>query len=137
MALVDGRGIEVIDRAGCLELLAGQEVGRIGIIDGGSPLVLPVNFALDGEAVVFRTGPGSKLQAARGRAACFEIDGVDADTRSGWSVVVRGRLQEVTRFDGDLHDRIVDLAEPWIEGQRGHVVRLQPHSISGRRIRPA
>jgi uncharacterized protein len=135
--LVDKRtGVEVIERRECLALLAAEEVGRLGIIDGGAPLVLPVNFALDGEAIVIRTAPGSKLSAARGRSACFEVDGFDRGGRSGWSVVVRGRMAEVTTLDRPVYDRVRDLASPWLPGERDHVVRLVPGSITGRRVPP-
>lgn len=126
-------GAEILEQRECLALLAEEEVGRVGIIEGGSPLILPVNYALDGEAIVFRTGEGSKLDAARGRSACFEIDGGDRARRVGWSVVVRGRLTEVTTFDRPTLDRVQLLADPWIEG-RSHVLRLEPEHISGRRV---
>lgn len=136
MLLFDSRtGVEVIDRRGCLELLSTDEVGRLAIIEGGQPLILPVNYAMDGEVVVFRTGPGSKLRASRGGPGCFEIDGIDRDRRSGWSVVVRGRLEGVTSTDLPLLDRVRELADPWL-ADRSDIVRLVPWVISGRRIRP-
>ncbi len=127
MALVDRRtGIEIIDRNQCLRLLAAETLGRVGVLDGGHPLILPVNYALDGDQVVFRTGEGTKLDALRG-PACFEIDHHDAETRTGWSVVVRGRLEPATADQKDL-------AQPWaVEGD--HALRIMPASIRGRRIR--
>ena len=127
--------VEVIDRRECLELLAGEVVGRVGIIEGTGPLVLPVNYGLHRDEVVFRTGPGSKLAASRRSQACFEIDGFDRVDRSGWSVVVRGRLEEVTVFDRGLLDEVEHLAEPWIGSGRPNIVRLIPSIISGRRVR--
>jgi nitroimidazol reductase NimA-like FMN-containing flavoprotein (pyridoxamine 5'-phosphate oxidase superfamily) len=135
MRLFDSRtGVEIIERKECLELLAGEEVGRVGILDGGSPLVLPVTYGMDGDAVVFRTGPGSKLHASRGSAGCFEIDGYDREHHTGWSVVVRGHLDEVTKFDPELLQRTADVADPWLPGPLEHVVRLSPTTITGRRI---
>ena len=71
-------------------------MGRVGISVHGTPLVFPVNYVLDGEAIVFRTGAGSKLAAAERGPVCFEVDGVDREHHSGWSVLVGGRLEEVT-----------------------------------------
>lgn len=135
MALVDRKtGIEIIERRECLALLAADDFGRIGVLDGGHPLVLPVNYAMDGDHVVFRTGEGTKLDAIRG-PACFEIDGHDRQTRSGWSVVVRGRLEEVTPAQQDLFDRLEHLAHPWSEaGEKSHVLRIVATSIRGRRV---
>lgn len=137
MTRVDSRtDVEIIDRKGCLELLRGEVVGRIGIVEGTAPLVLPINYALHDDQVVFRTGPGSKLVASHGSSACFEIDGFDPPTRSGWSVVVRGRLEEVTDADRSLLDQLADLADPWLGAGRPNVVRLIPSVISGRRVPP-
>jgi nitroimidazol reductase NimA-like FMN-containing flavoprotein (pyridoxamine 5'-phosphate oxidase superfamily) len=137
MTRYDSRtGVEVIDRKECLALLAGEVVGRVGILEGTGPLVLPVNYGLRGDQVVFRTGPGSKLAAGHGSQACFEVDSFDRPTRSGWSVVVRGRLEEVSEWDRTLAD-VIDLADPWLgKDDRPHVIRLVPTIISGRRVRP-
>jgi nitroimidazol reductase NimA-like FMN-containing flavoprotein (pyridoxamine 5'-phosphate oxidase superfamily) len=137
MTSVDRRtGVEVIDRRECLELLAGDAVGRVAIIEGTGPLVLPVNYALHGEQVVFRTGPGSKLTAARRRQVCFEVDAFDRAARTGWSVIVRGRLEEVEAFDRSLPE-LERLVEPWLDSSAPHIVRLVPAIISGRRLRGA
>ncbi len=135
--LVDNRtGIEVIDRRECLALLAAEDFGRIGIIEGGSPLVLPVNYALDGEAIILRSGEGSKLAAARRTSACFEIDRHDSERHEGWSVVARGRLEEVSPYEGPALERLAALPHPWADGDRSHVLRLVIASVQGRRVRP-
>ena len=44
----------------------------------GVPLVLPMNYVAVGNALYFRTGPGSKLAAAANQDdVAFEIDEVD------------------------------------------------------------
>ena len=52
--MVDNRsGFEVLERRECLRLLAGEVVGRVGVVEAGSPLVLPVNYALDGDVIAW------------------------------------------------------------------------------------
>ncbi len=58
-------------------------------------MVLPVNYAVQGDLVVFRTGDGTKLERAHGTKVAFEVDEVDAGTGSGWSVVVQGVTEEI------------------------------------------
>ncbi|WP_426573757.1 pyridoxamine 5'-phosphate oxidase family protein [Aquihabitans sp. McL0605] len=70
------------------------------------------------------------------RQACFEVDGFDRPSRSGWSVVVRGRLEEVPATDHATRAELEGLVEPWTRGDDPHVVRLVPTVITGRRIRP-
>ena len=135
--LVDARtGLEVIDPDECRRLLAGDEIGRLAIISGATPAVFPVNYALDGDTVVFRTAPGTKLaQGPRARVA-FEIDRFDRSDRTGWSVVLTGRLEEVTTYDARTLERVTRLPlESWACGVKAHWMRILPGSITGRRIR--
>jgi nitroimidazol reductase NimA-like FMN-containing flavoprotein (pyridoxamine 5'-phosphate oxidase superfamily) len=127
-------GIEIMDRQLCLRLLAADEVGRLAVVNGGAPVIFPVNYALDGESIVMRTAPGTKLEGVGG-SACFEIDAFDRGQRHGWSVVVNGRLEEVDEYASrDLARlRSLDLS-PWADGERDRWLRLVPATITGRRV---
>lgn len=128
-------GLEVIDPDECRRLLAADEVGRLALIDGGTPAVFPINYVVDGDAVVFRTAPGTKLSAGPRRRVAFEIDDFDRSRRTGWSVVVTGRLEEVTAYDAATLQRVTRLpVEPWAGGERAHWMRIVPDRITGRRI---
>lgn len=118
----------------CLQLLEGQSIGRVAVNDEGGPVVFPVNYAMDSGTVVFRTGMGSKLAATDQRAdAAFQVDEFDLELGTGWSVLVRGRLVEVT--SGDEVDRLAQLPlAPMAGGDRQHFVRVMPRGVSGRRI---
>lgn len=130
-------GAGPIDRAGCLALLAGDAVGRLGVIDGGRPLIFPVNYVLDGSDIVFRTDPGTKLEAGLRSPVSFEIDRVDSATRTGWSVLATGRLEELTPFDAEALARVRTLpVDPWAAGPRHRWVRLVTEHITGRRVGP-
>jgi nitroimidazol reductase NimA-like FMN-containing flavoprotein (pyridoxamine 5'-phosphate oxidase superfamily) len=135
---IDSRtGIERLDRDECLRLLAGEEVGRVAFVRHGVPEIFPVNYALGGEAVVFRTDPGTKLDAERRGPAAFEIDQFDRVARSGWSVVALGRLEEVTARESEAYQRVRALdIHPWAEGEKAHWLRLVPSTLSGRRVTP-
>jgi len=137
MAVTDADGrIEVIFRDECVRLLGTEEVGRIGFANRGQVDVLPVNYALDGDAVVFATAPGSKLWAAENGSVTFEVDHVEEATRSGWSVVVHGFAQEITSRDAPgLLERLRALeVHPWAGGTRPHLVRIAPRTMTGRRV---
>ena len=96
-------------------------------------MIFPVNYVFDQDLVIFRTDPGSKLDAATERElVAFEVDATDEATRTGWSVVVRGTLADIT----DPAHRGMLRALPSTRGhpatRPGTFVRA---SISGRRIR--
>jgi uncharacterized protein len=89
--------MEELDDTECRRLLVERHLGRLAIPDFGGPVIFPVNYVFDQDLVVFRTDPGSKLDAATEReSVAFEVDAIDEATRTGWSVVVRGTLADIT-----------------------------------------
>jgi hypothetical protein len=133
---VDRRtGLAEIDRDECLRLIASSPIGRLAVVVAGRPLVFPVNFTLDGEAVVFRTDRGTKLHGARNGPVAFECDGIDTGYHTGWSVLVVGEAEEV-RDPADLRrlDRLP--LGPWCAAPKPTWLRLRTRSITGRRIPP-
>ena len=128
--------IDMIERDECVRLLATQEVGRIGFVNHGAADVLPVNYALDGDVVVFATAAGTKLWSAERAQVAFEVDATDTAARTGWSVVIHGQAQEVTTLDApDVLRRVQRLSlHPWAGGDRPHLVRIVPRTITGRRV---
>jgi len=137
MRLIDGRtGIEVIERGECMELLGSTVVARVAVVDAGHPVIFPVNYAMDGEHVVFRTAPGTKLDAVvRGAPVCVEIDWTDPSTRTAWSVVVTGWARVVETAEERARAEALDL-QPWSEHEKDHFVAVFPERVSGRRITP-
>jgi nitroimidazol reductase NimA-like FMN-containing flavoprotein (pyridoxamine 5'-phosphate oxidase superfamily) len=124
-----------LDHAECLALLESCDVGRLGVVDGGQPLIFPVNYQLDGDTIVFRTDPGTKLDTAPLERVAFEVDGLDPGRREGWSVLVQGVGQEITTAIDRTSERLRGLpVEPWAGGPRAHWVRVVPRVISGRRV---
>ena len=88
---LDHSGMAVLGMDECLDRLRKSRVGRLAFMERGEPMILPVNHGMDGNCVIIRTAPGSKLLAAEYESpVAYEVDGFDADRRAGWSVVVRG-----------------------------------------------
>jgi uncharacterized protein len=133
--ITDKGGLEILPLEDCLRLLASVPVGRVGLLADGDLLVLPVNHAVDGQDVVFRTARGSKLSAAEKLdLVAFEADAYDPGTRRGWSVVISGHAEGV--YEDDEVRRLSRLGlEPWPAAiDRPYWIRIRPTSVSGRRI---
>jgi nitroimidazol reductase NimA-like FMN-containing flavoprotein (pyridoxamine 5'-phosphate oxidase superfamily) len=127
----DHAEFEELGQAECLELVASMSIGRLAVVDEGpSPLVVPVNYVLDGDVVVFRTGPGSKLHALRETPVSFQVDLIDPLHRTGWSVLIRGVAYDA--LDREVAHLVI---EPWAPGDKHHWIRVLPVAITGRRIR--
>lgn len=133
----DSAGLERLSRDECYILLRSVPVGRIVFTEGALPAIQPVNFVVDGEDVVIRTGAGSKLAAAaRDSIVAFEADELDASARTGWDVVLIGRAHAVS--DTGALERLRELKlTPWALGDRPHYIRITPELVRGRRISPS
>jgi len=124
-----------LSRQECRELLQSHPVGRVAFVTGEGPVVLPVNFLLVRDAVVFRTSAhGSVGRQIDGRRAAFEVDEIDEFTQSGWSVLVRGTASFVDSVD-DLPEE--DRPSSWAQGVRSLFVRIPLEDVTGRRLLPA
>lgn len=131
MTQIDRNGLEVLDRAECIRLLHTVSLGRIGITTGALPTILPINFRVDGDRILFRTGVGTKLDAAtRSAVVAFEVDDFDPMYHSGWSVVVTGIAREVE----DPDDRAAYTTPRWAPGQSERLVEVSIDKVSGRRL---
>lgn len=131
----DWSGLEILSEEQCLARLGASTVGRVGIVDAGSPVILPVNFAMDGRAIVFRTAPGSKLSSGMmQRPVAFEIDAWNAVDHTGWSVLAKGIADEV--LDDDQIARLEQLpVRPWSRPDlRDRWVRIMIEELSGREV---
>jgi uncharacterized protein len=116
-----------LDRATCVTLLTTQHVGRL-IIGGDDPSVIPLNYRAAGDAITFRTEGGGRASTTIGQAVIFEVDMIDARTRSGWSVVVHGRLDLAP-------DDVDDDLETWAPGPRELRMVVTVDDVSGRLLR--
>ncbi len=113
---------------------------RVVHVVDDQPYISVVNATLDDRTIVVRCSTGSRLATALARPdspVLVEADHLDAETRTGWSVVVRGRMQAV--LDG-VETAHLDRTQPpsWLLGDTGGTwLRLTADEVTGRRVRPA
>ncbi len=119
----------------CLDLLHAGVLGRVALSTPMGPRIVPVNYAMHDDAIVFRTTPYSELGTYGWNTdLAFEIDHVDYDRHQGWSVVAIGRASLV-EDPGDLHAiRSAMDPAPWAGGRRHLYIRLVWRDLTGRRI---
>jgi nitroimidazol reductase NimA-like FMN-containing flavoprotein (pyridoxamine 5'-phosphate oxidase superfamily) len=113
----------------CWAMLNENEFGRLAFHLGPEVHLTPINYAVDGTTLLFRTAPGSKLVGVvMNPDVVFEID--EFDEHHARSVVVRGtarRLDEDQQYRADM----VPL-RPWVDTAKHEVVEIRPDEISGR-----
>lgn len=131
--LINEDGLEILDEDECWRLVGTTALGRVGVTIGALPAIFPVNYAVVGRTVVFRTGPGTKLRAAlEHNVVAFEVDDGDALYHEGWSVLLVGVGAEIDSNEVAALGPIP--VAPWAPGNRRHYVRIWPELVSGRRI---
>ena len=123
-------------RARCDELLTTHRAGRVAWNAPDGPMVLPVTYAMYNGDGVFRTSPHGALSALADRTTvALQIDEVDQDAGTGWSVLVRGwaprrcgsyDLVALWQLDGVV---------PWATGTRNLFISITPRTITGRAVK--
>ena len=138
--------IEHLGHDECLRLIAPGGIGRIGYQSLFGPVILPVNYQVQDDVIVFRTAEHSPVDkdlqtgiAGAEFKVAFEIDELDLRARSGWSVLVRGSAHRVR--PGSEHESAEATGvEPWPGGDRELFMSITPTTsghITGRRITPS
>ena len=124
--------VRVLSDEECWELLSTHELGRLGFHLLEQVHVVPVNYAVDEETLLFRTAEGSKLLGVVMHGdVVFEID--DHDEHDAWSVVVRGVAQLLDEASAHRADNLP--LRPWVDNPKYNVVEIVPTEITGRAFR--
>jgi uncharacterized protein len=131
--MADSGGVTALPQHTCWMLLRSAEVARLAIAVDAQPDIFPINFVVDHGTIVFRTGAGSKLSAASSNPVAFEVDGYDSETSEAWSVVIKGRAEEIKQLHESIESMDLPLS-PWHGDPKPHFVRIVPETISGRRF---
>jgi transcriptional regulator with XRE-family HTH domain len=127
--------LEDLTEAECRAHLESGGIGRFLFVEDRGPVAVPVNYAMLGDDIVFRTNDTTAEAGAVGQPrVSFDVDHIDDVLSEGWSVLVSGTASILTkpedlRAAADLH------IEPWAGGDRDTYIRLVPDEITGRRIR--
>ena len=126
-----------LDVDSCPELLPRGVIGRVAVCGPDGPHLVPVNYAVHDDSVVFRTAAYSQLGSLarlRGQRLAFEVDHVDLERQRGWSVVAAGPAEIVQ--DPEELSEIQTLWDPspLAAGSRNLYVRLRWDSLTGRQV---
>lgn len=120
-------GFQAMTADECRRLLASTHIGRMALTVGALPVVLPVQYRLDGDRLLVRTpGHHDVGEGIDRQVVGFEADQLDLDHGVGWCVSVTGTVRTVDRADD------VSPVHPWFSD--GAVLSLDTDVIAGHRI---
>ena len=123
--------VSELDQEECWAALRADEFARLAYRLGDELDLVPLNYAVDGDTLLFRTAEGSKLLGiVMNPDVVLEIDTYDED--SAQSVVVHGtaRLLE----EDEAHRAETTSLRPWLATLKYNVVEIAPVRITGRRF---
>lgn len=129
--------------AQCRELLGSGVLGRVAFHDQDGIAVIPVNYSIVNEAIVFRTSAYSTLaqmpltepkSGPKGHPVAFEVDHLEPEVKHGWSVLARGHAEVIQDDDELAHVKRTWDPEPWAGGHRPVYIRLRFKQLTGRRL---
>ena len=127
--------VRELSYAECRGLLLHQQAGRVAVSTPDGPHIVPLNYSVVDESIIFRTTPFSVLATyGRNVLLAFEIDSLRESERIGWSVVARGRADVVLDSEEISHIRAVWPPEPWADGPRQLYLRLTWTELTGRSL---
>lgn len=124
-----GRDEGELDQQQCRTVLAACPYGRLVFTEQALPVVVPVSFSLDGEAVVVAAEGDRLRNVTDGTVVVFQADQPDGEDGAVDSVSVTGYATTVQ----DPAER-ARLAAPWNRHGDGRMVRIVPAIGRGRRF---
>ena len=80
-------------------LLESQHLGKLGVTDGVTVYVVPVNYVYDGTYIICHSTEGMKIRMMRQKPdVCFLVENI-RDMNQWETVIAWGRFEEIT--DGE------------------------------------
>jgi nitroimidazol reductase NimA-like FMN-containing flavoprotein (pyridoxamine 5'-phosphate oxidase superfamily) len=126
--------LQTLDFKECLPLLRAQAFGRLVFTEQALPAIRLVNYSLYNGQIALRLGRSPWVPRLDRTVVAFEVDDVDKDSHTGWSVVVIGKARLVLDID-----ELVTLSDPttrsWVPGPRDQVLCVDMEQVTGRRLR--
>ena len=130
------RHFEPIGRQQCLDLIESHHLGRIAWQAADLPQILPITYAMLQGSIYFRTLPdGILAELAQPTSVALEVDELDQQTRTGWSIVLYGHSSAVREPDELADLWASDSLVPWASGNRTLYIRIRPDRVAGRMVR--
>jgi nitroimidazol reductase NimA-like FMN-containing flavoprotein (pyridoxamine 5'-phosphate oxidase superfamily) len=125
--------LQTMTRDECLAALRAHRVGRVSVTHQALPVIVPVNYAVEGNSVIFRTRSDGFLAAAcHSNMIAFEIDDLSDDGSAGWSVLVVGVADALDEPE-TLRATTLGLASA-AGDDRDHFIGVSIGQLTGRRV---
>ena len=121
--------VTVLDTEECWRMLRSHELARLAFRLVDEVHLVPINYAVDHDTLLFRTAEGEKLlSVVMHGEVVLEID--EMDDEQARSVVVRGAARLLEEDEAHRAENLP--LRPWVGTPKYNVVEIVPREISGR-----
>lgn len=122
-------GITELTAEQCWQMLREEEFGRLAFRLVDEVHITPINYAVDGETIIFRTAAGEKLLGVvMSSEVAFEIDTFAGE--SARSVVARGTARLLGEDEEHRAENVP--LRSWVGTSKYNVVEVLPTTLTGR-----
>jgi len=129
--VTDDEVITALSHQQCWDMLRAEEFGRLAFRLVDEVHITPINYAVDGSTLLFRTAEGDKLLGVvLGSDVAFEIDSFESE--SARSVVVRGAARLLGEDEAHRAENVP--LRSWTGTLKYNVVEIVPKVVTGRRF---
>ncbi len=133
----DSDQVSVLSVEDCWSCLRSTDIGCLAVVIDDRPDIFPVNYAVDHSSIIFRSGEGTKVDAVlENPRVAFEVDGIEPESGTAWSIVVKGRAEPITATDDLLDTMSLDIF-PWQSGKKNRFIRIIAEVVTGRSFQVA
>ena len=127
--MTDQESINELSQGQCWDMLREEEFGRLAFRLVDEVHITPINYAVDGRTLLFRTAEGEKLLGVvMGADVAFEIDRYGEE--SARSVVVRGTARLLEEDEAHRAENVP--LRTWVGEVKHNVVEILPDVVTGR-----
>lgn len=131
--LVGDASFAELSESECYHLLRTHDIGRVAWSSRRGQMILPVAYVIrDGNIVLRTTATTVLAELAHSARVAFEVDVIDRDSHTGWSVLVRGHAHAPKTPDRLVELWSDSLPQPWVPGRQSVLIEIEPTQISGR-----
>jgi len=127
--MTDHEAINDLSPEQCWDMLRQEEFGRLAFRLVDEVHITPVNYAVDGRTLLFRTAEGEKLLGVvMDSDVAFEVDRYGEE--SARSVVVRGTARLLGEDEAHRSENLP--LRTWVGEVKYNVVEILPEVVTGR-----
>lgn len=120
----------------CWSLVGSHGIGRLVFLGDTHTQIVPTTYdALNGTAYFRAPAFGELARRVDGRTASLQVDDIDGDTFTGWSVLMTGTAHRVETAASTASLWSLGRPHAWLPGAQTQWIALPVDTLRGERVR--